>query len=148
LEEGKAPKDLLENKNKVLALKAAPSTIINGYIYKMRHDDVLRICSLEHEKEDIINEAHAGPTGGNFRSTRQRERYFRRVCGGQLYINIVRNNLINVIVVGSTFVEVKLHYNQSILIDHFRSFPSTLLVHFLKEKTEQAQNILAPQLNM
>jgi hypothetical protein len=32
LEEGKAPKDLSTNKKKVLALKEAPFTIINGYL--------------------------------------------------------------------------------------------------------------------
>jgi hypothetical protein len=66
LEEGKAPKDISTNKKKVLALKVAPFTIINKYLYKMGHDDVLRIFSIEHEREYIINEAHARPVGGHF----------------------------------------------------------------------------------
>jgi hypothetical protein len=68
LEEGKAPEDLSTNKKKVLALKETPFTIINEYLYKMGHDDVLRRCALEHEREDIINEAHAGPVGGHFQA--------------------------------------------------------------------------------
>jgi hypothetical protein len=64
--EGKAPNDLLANKKKVLALKETQFTIINKYLYKMGPDGVLRRCSVEHEREDIINEAHAGPTGGHF----------------------------------------------------------------------------------
>lgn len=55
LKEGKAPEDLSANKNKVLALKAVPFTIINAYLYKKGHDDVLRRCTLKHEREDIIN---------------------------------------------------------------------------------------------
>jgi hypothetical protein len=68
LEEGKAPEDLPTNKKKVLALKVAPFTIINGYLYKMGIDDVLRRCVPEHERDDIINEAHAGEVGGHFQA--------------------------------------------------------------------------------
>jgi hypothetical protein len=66
LEEGKEVEYLPTNKNKVLALRAEPFTIINEYLYKMGPDDVLRRCALEHEREDIINEAHAGLVGGHF----------------------------------------------------------------------------------
>jgi len=31
--------------------------------YNIGSDDVLRICALQHEREDIINEAHVGSTG-------------------------------------------------------------------------------------
>jgi hypothetical protein len=47
-------------------MKVAPFTIINGYLYKMGMDDVLRRCVPEHEREDIINEAHAGAVWGSF----------------------------------------------------------------------------------
>jgi hypothetical protein len=60
LEEGKAPEDLPANKKKVLALKETPFTIMNGYLYKLGPDDVLRRCTLENERESIIDEAHAG----------------------------------------------------------------------------------------
>jgi hypothetical protein len=45
LEEGKAPEDLPANKKKVLALKATPFTIMNGYLYKLGPNDVLRRCT-------------------------------------------------------------------------------------------------------
>jgi hypothetical protein len=68
LEEGKAAEDISTNKNKVLALKETPFIMINEYLYKMGHDDILRRCSIEHEREEIINEAHAGPAGGHFQA--------------------------------------------------------------------------------
>jgi hypothetical protein len=49
-------------------MKVAPFTIINGYLYKMGMDDVLRRCVPEHEREDIINESHAGAVGGHFQA--------------------------------------------------------------------------------
>jgi hypothetical protein len=50
LKEGKAPKDILANKNKFLALKEAPFPGMNEYLYKLGLDDILRRCSLEHEQ--------------------------------------------------------------------------------------------------
>jgi hypothetical protein len=49
-------------------MKVAPFTIINGYLYKMGMDDVLRRCMPEHEREDIINKSHAGAAGGHFQA--------------------------------------------------------------------------------
>lgn len=68
LEEGKALEDLLANKRKILAMKATPFTLMNGYLYKLGLDNILRRCALEHECEDIINEAHVGPAGGHFQA--------------------------------------------------------------------------------
>ena len=47
-------------------MKAAPYSIINGFLYKMGLDDILRRCVLEHERNNIMNEAHYGPVGGHF----------------------------------------------------------------------------------
>jgi hypothetical protein len=68
LEEGKAPEDLLANKRNILALKETPFTLMNGYLYKLGIDNILQRCALEHEREDIINEAHAGPVEGHFQA--------------------------------------------------------------------------------
>lgn len=68
LKEGKAPNNLLASKQKILALKVAPFTIMNRYLYKLGSDDILRRCALEHEREDIINEPHARPTGGHYQA--------------------------------------------------------------------------------
>jgi hypothetical protein len=59
LEEGNDLEDLPTSKKKVLAMKVASFTNINLYVYKMGIDNVLRRSMLEHEWEDIINEAHA-----------------------------------------------------------------------------------------
>jgi hypothetical protein len=65
----------------------------------MGTDDVLRRCVPEHEREDVINEAHAGPAEATSRPTRQPKRYCKQAYGGWLYINVVGIKLENVIVV-------------------------------------------------
>ena len=47
-------------------MKAAPYSLINEFLYKMGLDDILRRCVLEHERENIMHEAHYGLVGGNF----------------------------------------------------------------------------------
>ena len=54
LQEGKAPDHYLEKRKKILTVKVAPFTLINGNLYKLGLDDVLCRCALEHEREDII----------------------------------------------------------------------------------------------
>ena len=66
LQEGKAPDHYSEKRKKILTIKVAPFTLINGNLYKLGLDDVLRRCALEHEREDIIQEAHSGAAGGHF----------------------------------------------------------------------------------
>ena len=66
LQEEKAPKGYSEEKNKILAIKASLFTLINESLYKLGLDDVLRRCVLEHERYDIIEEAHSRAVGGHF----------------------------------------------------------------------------------
>jgi hypothetical protein len=68
LEDRKAPKNFTSNKKKQIALEETPFTIINGYLYKMGPNYILRRCALEHERQDIIKEAHAGLVGGHFQA--------------------------------------------------------------------------------
>jgi hypothetical protein len=49
LEEGKVHEDLSRNKKKVLYIKETPFTIMNGYLYSLGPNDILRRCTLEHE---------------------------------------------------------------------------------------------------
>ena len=35
-------------------------------MYKLGLYDILHRCALEHERKDIIQEAHSGATGGHF----------------------------------------------------------------------------------
>ena len=53
-------------KKQILAMKVAPYSLINGFLYKMGLDEVLHWCLLEHERENIMHEAHYGTAGGNF----------------------------------------------------------------------------------
>ena len=55
-------------KKQILAMKAAPYTLTNGFLYKMGLDEVLRQCVLEQERENIMHEAHYGLVGGHFHS--------------------------------------------------------------------------------
>ena len=57
-----------DKKKKILAMKATPYSIINGFLYKLGLDEVLRRCVLDHERESIMHEAHYGPAGGHFQS--------------------------------------------------------------------------------
>ena len=47
-------------KKQILAMKYASYSLINGFLYKMGLDEVLRRCVLEHERENIMHEAHYG----------------------------------------------------------------------------------------
>ena len=40
--------------------------MVNGSLYKLGLDDVLRRCVLEHERHDTIQQAHAREAGGHF----------------------------------------------------------------------------------
>ena len=65
LENGQAPKGMSTKKKQILAMKASPFSLINGFLYKIGLDEVLRRCVLEHERESIIHEAHYGPIEGH-----------------------------------------------------------------------------------
>ena len=55
-------------KKQILARKVAPYNLINGFLYKMGLDDILRRCVLEHERDNIMYEAHYGLVGGYFQA--------------------------------------------------------------------------------
>ena len=55
-------------KKQILAMKVAPFSLINGFLYKMGLGEVLCQCVLEHERENIMHEVHYGPAGGHFQS--------------------------------------------------------------------------------
>ena len=57
LENGQAPEGMSTKKKQILAMKDAPYSLINGFLYKMGLDDILRRCLLE---------AHYGLAGGHF----------------------------------------------------------------------------------
>ena len=53
-------------KKQILAMKSTPYSLINGFLYKIGLDDILRRGVLEHERNNIIHEAHYRPAGGHF----------------------------------------------------------------------------------
>ena len=50
LENGQAPEGMNTKKKQILAMKVAPYSLINGFLYKMGLDEVLHRCVLEHER--------------------------------------------------------------------------------------------------
>ena len=66
MEDGHAPEGMSAKKKQILAMKVAPYSLNNGFLYKMGLDDILRRCVLEHERENIMHEAHYGPARGHF----------------------------------------------------------------------------------
>lgn len=50
----------------MLTIKATPFIFLNGQLYKLGINEVLRIYVLEHKREKIINKAHKGGTKGHF----------------------------------------------------------------------------------
>ena len=47
-------------------VRAADFNLIAGQLYKMGPDEILRKCVLEHEKPQILAEAHSGAVGGHY----------------------------------------------------------------------------------
>ena len=52
-----------DKKKKILAMKDAPYSLINRFLYKLGLDEVLRRHILEHERETLMHEAHYFPVG-------------------------------------------------------------------------------------
>ena len=71
-------------------MKVVPFTLINCFLYKLGPDEILKMCALEHERDDIIQEVHAGPTRGFFTQIQQPKKYCKQVYGGIHYIKIVK----------------------------------------------------------
>ena len=55
-----------KEKKKILAMKVAPYTLINRFLYKLGPDEILQRCVLEHEILYIIDETHNGFAGGHY----------------------------------------------------------------------------------
>ena len=66
LQDNQAPSRLHKRKNKILATKAIPYTLMRRYFYMWRNGDILRLCDLEHEQLSIREESHFGPIGRHF----------------------------------------------------------------------------------
>ena len=63
---GTAPVEFTKQQKKQLVLKATNFTLIAGQLYKLGPDEILRRYVLEHERQQILTEAHAGIAGGHY----------------------------------------------------------------------------------
>ena len=77
-------------KKQILAMKATPYNLINGFLYKMGLDDILRRCVLEHERDNIMHEAHYGPTGGHFQENKTTKKSNSQGYGGRHFTEIAK----------------------------------------------------------
>ena len=80
-----------EKKKNILAMKAAPYTIVNKFLYKLGLDNILWRCVLDHRKKIIINEAHYSPPGGHFQANMTARKSNSCDYGCQPYTGIVEN---------------------------------------------------------
>ena len=90
LEDGHALEGMSMKKKHILAMKAAPYSLINGFLYKMGLDDILRRCVLEHEWENIMHEAHYGPVGGHFQANTTAKKSNNQGYGGRHFTKIAK----------------------------------------------------------
>lgn len=60
------PRDMLPGERRKLALKSKTFQLINGLLYKMGPDKILRRCVMEEEISSVLKEAHDGLAGGPY----------------------------------------------------------------------------------
>lgn len=63
---GNAPVEYTKKQRKQLVVKPIDFTIIVGQLYKLGPDEILRWYVLTHERPLILQEYHAGITGGHY----------------------------------------------------------------------------------
>ena len=60
-----APTDMSTSQKKQLVVKSSDFQLIARQLYKLGLDEILQRCILPHEHSPILEEAHAGITGGH-----------------------------------------------------------------------------------
>jgi len=61
-----APSHFIVAQKKQLVMRASDYQLIVGQLYKLGPDEILQRCILDHENAMILEEAHAGTTGGHY----------------------------------------------------------------------------------
>ena len=90
MEDGHAPEGMSTKKKQILAMKVAPYSLINGFLYKMGLDDILRRCVLKHERDNIMHESHYGPIGGHFQADTTTIKSNNQGYGGRHFTKIAK----------------------------------------------------------
>ena len=57
------PREMSPNERRKLVLRSRTFQLINGVLYKMGPDQILRRCVIEEEIPKVLKEAHEGPVG-------------------------------------------------------------------------------------
>ena len=65
LSTGQFPNEMSRNERRKLIIWSRTFQLINGLLYKMGPDHILRRCVLEEEVPRVLKEAHEGPAGGH-----------------------------------------------------------------------------------
>ena len=63
---GVAPEELSMSQKKQLVVKDFDFQLIDGHLYKMELDEILQRCVLPHEKQQILEAAHARLAGEHY----------------------------------------------------------------------------------
>ena len=91
LEVGKSLEGMSMKKKQILSMKSVPYSLINGFLYKMGLDDILRRCVLEHERDNIMYEAHYGLMGGHFQVDTTAKKTNSQGYGSRHYTKIAKS---------------------------------------------------------
>ena len=63
---GTMPTKFTTQQKKQLVVKATDFTLIASQLYKLGPNEILQVYVLEHERQQILSEAHAGIAGGHY----------------------------------------------------------------------------------
>ena len=66
LKNGYAPSNLGHTKKRALRLKAKQYQLVNDVLFRINYDSVLLRCLEKAEVENVLQELHDGPAGGNY----------------------------------------------------------------------------------
>lgn len=63
---GMAPTHFTVTQEKKLVVKTTDYQLIVGKLYKLGLDEILGRCIIEHEKDQVLEDMHAGVVGGHY----------------------------------------------------------------------------------
>jgi hypothetical protein len=86
---GMEPSDYTIIQKKQLVVRVVYFSLIDGQLYKMGPDEILRRCVMEADIPLILTEAHEGIMGGNYAGKQQRKRFLGLAFGGLLYTEML-----------------------------------------------------------
>jgi hypothetical protein len=98
-----------------MVVRAMDYQFIVGYLYKLGLDSILRICVLDHERQDILWECHNEVVGGHVGGNPLCRKFYKMKFGGKCSSRMQRHMLDHVMFIKewvSHHGEMNYHFNQ------------------------------------